>query len=403
MLHSLSVSRKAACHCRDIREYVAKCLAFDTAHQLHEYQGTKIRHVSLRCTCAACSRTHAARVGLRSSGARASQCHRSGRVGAAAQLPTASYQVCWRCLRCLCLLVSKASNAAVHAVWYHRHAKDCGHDVTSCTSFRTSDTHLHEILLLSFLLVTPVTRIPIVFLRGASHGAATQSRSRSGTCLQHLGMALIHRVVDHVAEHAAHTPKAVAISCQGEATTYGQLMARVDAIAHVLHQQGIKKGDYVGIMLERCAFIASATRTTGGWYLSGFHDPPHRFTRARYSRRPASHNMCKILQFAVHVTVPGASSLLGADGSRELCGPKRAGRGYRTSRPKLPVGAPASSRVEICFAWFTVGSSALWREEHCELLAPSTGLQVTCRGGMIARKVLEHQVMTSNCAEFLCP
>lgn len=61
------------------------------------------------------------------------------------------------------------------------------------------------------------------------------------------------RVVDHVADHAARTPKAVAISCQGEDTTYEQLMARVDAIAHVLHQQGVSKGDYVGVMLERCA------------------------------------------------------------------------------------------------------------------------------------------------------
>ena len=61
------------------------------------------------------------------------------------------------------------------------------------------------------------------------------------------------RVVDHVAEHAAHTPDAVAVSCRGEETTYAQLTTRVNAIAHVLHQQGIGKGDYVGIMLERCA------------------------------------------------------------------------------------------------------------------------------------------------------
>jgi acyl-CoA synthetase (AMP-forming)/AMP-acid ligase II len=61
------------------------------------------------------------------------------------------------------------------------------------------------------------------------------------------------RVVDHVAAHADRTPDAVAITCRGEATTYGLLMKRVNAIAHVLQQQGIRKGDYVGIMLERCA------------------------------------------------------------------------------------------------------------------------------------------------------
>lgn len=81
------------------------------------------------------------------------------------------------------------------------------------------------------------------------------------------------RVVDHVAEHAAHTPDAVAVSCQGEETTYSQLIARVNAIAHVLHQQGIGKGDYVGIMLQRCA---------------------HGFARARHRRRSLYRHMTQV-------------------------------------------------------------------------------------------------------------
>ena len=60
------------------------------------------------------------------------------------------------------------------------------------------------------------------------------------------------RVVDYVQQHAASQPQAVAVTCHGD-TTYAQLVARMDAIAHVLLQQDVKKGEYVGVMLERCA------------------------------------------------------------------------------------------------------------------------------------------------------
>lgn len=66
------------------------------------------------------------------------------------------------------------------------------------------------------------------------------------------------RVVDHVAEHAKSQPERVAVTCRGD-TTYAQLASRMDAIAHVLQQQDVKKGEYVGVMLERCAPCGSGT------------------------------------------------------------------------------------------------------------------------------------------------
>ena len=65
------------------------------------------------------------------------------------------------------------------------------------------------------------------------------------------------RVVDHVLLHARDSPGAVAVSCQGQDTTYSELAAQVKQISGLLVQQGVTKGQYVGIMLERSVPSAS--------------------------------------------------------------------------------------------------------------------------------------------------
>jgi acyl-coenzyme A synthetase/AMP-(fatty) acid ligase len=68
------------------------------------------------------------------------------------------------------------------------------------------------------------------------------------------------RVVHEVAKHAVASPHAIAVSSAVEtAVTYGQLMASVNAVAHMLRQQDVGKGDYVGIMLERCVVTWNAS------------------------------------------------------------------------------------------------------------------------------------------------
>src|SRR5690348_12184941 len=50
---------------------------------------------------------------------------------------------------------------------------------------------------------------------------------------------------------AAHTPDAVAVSCNQEALTYAQLNVRANQVAHRLREHGIQPEKLVGLCVER--------------------------------------------------------------------------------------------------------------------------------------------------------
>ncbi|MEU9836503.1 amino acid adenylation domain-containing protein [Streptosporangium sp. NPDC048047] len=58
-------------------------------------------------------------------------------------------------------------------------------------------------------------------------------------------------VPEMVAETARRTPGAVAVVCGSERVTYGELLARADALAAALRDGGVRPGDVVGVCLPR--------------------------------------------------------------------------------------------------------------------------------------------------------
>ncbi|MBI2924470.1 MAG: non-ribosomal peptide synthetase [Verrucomicrobia bacterium] len=61
-----------------------------------------------------------------------------------------------------------------------------------------------------------------------------------------------HRCVHELfEEQVARTPDAIAVRCDGQALTYGQLNDRANQLAHWLRRQGVRPGSLIGISLER--------------------------------------------------------------------------------------------------------------------------------------------------------
>jgi amino acid adenylation domain-containing protein len=52
-------------------------------------------------------------------------------------------------------------------------------------------------------------------------------------------------------EAAQRRPEGLAIRCRGESLTYGQLSARVKGLAHVLRENGVRRGDRVAVLLPK--------------------------------------------------------------------------------------------------------------------------------------------------------
>ncbi|MEU6742243.1 amino acid adenylation domain-containing protein [Streptosporangium sandarakinum] len=85
---------------------------------------------------------------------------------------------------------------------------------------------------------------------------ATSTLSDLGPALSGAGPALPggdgpRTVPEMVAEAARRAPGAVAVVCGGERVTYGELLARADALAAALRDGGVRPGDVVGVRLPR--------------------------------------------------------------------------------------------------------------------------------------------------------
>ncbi|WP_437325952.1 non-ribosomal peptide synthase/polyketide synthase [Sorangium sp. So ce381] len=77
-------------------------------------------------------------------------------------------------------------------------------------------------------------------LRLTAERNATGRDHRSRPCLPEL-----------LAEQAARTPDAIAVTCGQDQLTYGELNARANRLAHHLRQQGVGPGTLVGLCVER--------------------------------------------------------------------------------------------------------------------------------------------------------
>ncbi|SFX77633.1 amino acid adenylation domain-containing protein [Streptomyces atratus] len=94
---------------------------------------------------------------------------------------------------------------------------------------------------------------------------------------------------ERFAEQAAQRPHAVALTCDGEHLTYGELDARANRLAHVLRAAGAGREDLVGICLRRgidLIVTVLATLKAGAAYLP--LDPAHPAERIDHLIRDAS-------------------------------------------------------------------------------------------------------------------
>ena len=58
-------------------------------------------------------------------------------------------------------------------------------------------------------------------------------------------------IIDLIAERALENPNAVAVQCEAEQITYGQLEGRANQLARLLRVRGVGPGVIVGVCLER--------------------------------------------------------------------------------------------------------------------------------------------------------
>ena len=97
-------------------------------------------------------------------------------------------------------------------------------------------------------LLAQLSARPAPPLRSRAAAPATQPPSGSHPPTIHAAFA---------AQTATH-PDAVAVSCEDERITYRALAARADALAHGLHARGVRRGDRVGLCLERSIDLVAA-------------------------------------------------------------------------------------------------------------------------------------------------
>lgn len=78
-------------------------------------------------------------------------------------------------------------------------------------------------------------------------------------------------VLDRITEQAQASSEAMAIRFGDESLKYGQLIGRIESIASVLHQRGVKRGDCVGILMKRSLDLIPALLAT--WRVGALYVP----------------------------------------------------------------------------------------------------------------------------------
>ncbi|GGP84682.1 non-ribosomal peptide synthetase [Streptosporangium pseudovulgare] len=151
-------------------------------------------------------------------------------------------------------------------------------------------------------------------------------------------------VPEMIAEAARRAPGAVAVVCGGERVTYGELLARADALAAALRDGGVRPGDVVGVLLPRSPEAIAALLAVwraGAAYLPFDPDVPDERLAFALADASATHLVTRRAAPAGLTAVdpspadPGAAGPTGR-GTAGLAGTRPEGGGRET-----PGGLPA--------------------------------------------------------------
>ncbi|GGK63005.1 hypothetical protein Ppa06_20650 [Planomonospora parontospora subsp. parontospora] len=191
-------------------------------------------------------------------------------------------------------------------------------------------------------------------------------------------------VPEMIAAVARRSPGAVAVVCGGTEVSYGELMARADALAGVLGESGVRPGDIVGVCLPRSveAIVALlAVWRAGAAYLPLDPDDPDE--RLAFSLADAS---------VVHVVTrrslpPGR---LAVDPSGPAGGGPRPGRAGAAAAPGAGTGSAAAPGTEPAAAVGAVAVPAAVRPADAAYVITTSGSTGRPKG-----VVVEHGAVTA--------
>jgi amino acid adenylation domain-containing protein/non-ribosomal peptide synthase protein (TIGR01720 family)/FkbM family methyltransferase len=190
----------------------------------------------------------------------------------------------------------------------------------------------------------------------------------------------IHRLVEAQAER---TPEQIALICEGEQLSYGELNRRANQLAHYLREKGVGPEVFVGIMMERSTDMVVAllgVLKAGGAYVPLDPDYPHE--RLRFMLVDADP--------AVLVTQQHLVEGLTGEGRQVLCIDREKNRiaEYAEENPEVAVTAQ-----HLAYMIYTSGSSGqpkgvmvshraianrlLWMQQEFPLLESDRVLQKT--------------------------
>ncbi|MET9068566.1 amino acid adenylation domain-containing protein [Streptosporangium sandarakinum] len=198
-------------------------------------------------------------------------------------------------------------------------------------------------------------------------------------------------VPEMVAEAARRAPGAVAVVCGGERVTYGELLARADALAAALRDGGVRPGDVVGVRLPRSPEAIAALLAVwraGAAYLPFDPDVPDERLAFALADASATHLVTRsaapagliavdpspadpspadqspvdsssVGPGAVDPTTPGAAGPTGR-GTADLAGTRPEGEGREAQGREAPGGFPAGAAPgDAAYVITTSGSTGV--------------------------------------------
>ncbi|MGV9328736.1 amino acid adenylation domain-containing protein [Streptosporangium sandarakinum] len=193
-------------------------------------------------------------------------------------------------------------------------------------------------------------------------------------------------VPEMVAEAARRAPGTVAVVCGGERVTYGELLARADALAAALRDGGVRPGDVVGVRLPRSPEAITALLAVwraGAAYLPFDPDVPDERLAFALADASATHLVTRSAApagliavdpspadqspvdsssagpGAVDPTTPGAAGPTGR-GTAGLAGTRPEGEGREAQGREAPGGFPAGAAPgDAAYVITTSGSTGV--------------------------------------------